>query len=125
MSNLENAQRLQQWIGEGKSMEALNEFYHENVQVYEMPTGECRNGREEQRKAVQEWFGMVKERHDGGCNSVMADEANNVTCAESWVEVTTQDGNRMKMEEVAVQKWQDGKIIEEKFYYNMPAPPQS
>ena len=125
MSNLENAQRLQQWIGEGKSLEALDEFYADNVQVYEMPTGEHRNGKEAQRKAIQEWFGMVKEMHGGGCNSVTADEANNVTCAESWMDITTQDGNRMKMQEVAVQKWQDGKIVEEKFYYHMPAPPQS
>ena len=43
-----------------------------------------------------------------------------VTIVESWMEATFKDGNRMKMEEVAVQKWQGDQIIHERFYYNMP-----
>jgi hypothetical protein len=35
-----------------------------------------------------------------------------------FIEVTV-DGKRFKREEVAVQKWQDGLIIYEKFYYSM------
>ena len=40
---------------------------------------------------------------------------------EAWMELTFQDGNRMKMEQIARQKWQDGRIVEERFYYN-PGP---
>jgi hypothetical protein len=29
------------------------------------------------------------------------------------------DGKRSTMEEVAVQKWEDGQIIHERFYYNI------
>jgi ketosteroid isomerase-like protein len=38
---------------------------------------------------------------------------------ESWMDVTMKDGKRSTMEEVAVQKWEDGQIIHERFYYNI------
>jgi len=34
--------------------------------------------------------------------------------------VTFKDGNRVKMEQVARQKWVGNKIVEERFYYNPP-----
>ena len=70
MSCLENARQLQQMMGQGQSMEAFEKFYHEDVTVTEVPTGEVRQGKEAQRKAIQQWFGMVKEFYDGGCDSV-------------------------------------------------------
>lgn len=120
MSVLENAQKMQAMIGEGKVMEAFEQYYDDQVQVYEMPTGEHRNGKEAQRNAIQEWFGMVKEAHGGGVDSITANEETGVACVEGWTDFTAQDGNRVKMQEVAVQQWKDGKIVQEKFYYNMP-----
>ena len=120
MSYKENAQQLQQMMGEGQMMEAFEKFYHDDVTVTEVATGEVRNGKAAQRKAIEDWQGMVKEIHGGGCDSICSDEENGVTAVESWVDLSFQDGNRMKMSEVAVQKWQDGQIIDEKFYYNMP-----
>lgn len=120
MSCLENARKLQQMLGEGQGMEAFEKFYHDDVTVTEVATGEIRKGKDAQRKAIQQWYGMVKELHGGGCHSVCSDEANQVSTAEGWMDVSFQDGNRVKMSEVAVQKWQDGQIIDEKFYYHMP-----
>ena len=41
--------------------------------------------------------------------------------ASEWeMDVTYKGAPRMKMCQVAVQKWQDGKIINERFYYSMP-----
>jgi len=120
MSYKENAQQLQQMMGQGQMMEAFEKFYHDDVTVTEVATGEVRKGKDAQRKAIKDWEGMVKEIHGGGCDSICSDEENGVTTVESWVDLTFQDGNRMKMAEVAVQKWEDGQIIDEKFYYNMP-----
>ena len=120
MSVLENAQKLQEMCGQGQMDDAFEKFYHNDVKVIEAPTGEVREGKDAQRAAIAQWKNMVKEIHGGGINSICADEANNTSTAETWVDVTFQDGNRMKMEEVAVQKWQDGQIIEEKFYYHLP-----
>jgi ketosteroid isomerase-like protein len=120
MSCLENARQLQQMMGQGQTMEAFEKFYHEDVTVTEVATGEVRKGKEAQRQAIQQWFGMVKEFYDGGVHSICSDEENQITTAESWMDVEFQDGNRVKMSEVAVQRCQDGQIIDEKFYYHMP-----
>ena len=119
MSYLQKAQELQAMIGQGQSMEALDKFYHDNVVVIDGGMA-ARNGKEEQRAAIAEWFKMVKEVHAGGVGAITSDEDNGVTTAETWMEVTFQDGNRTKMEEVAVQKWEGDKIIHERFYYTMP-----
>lgn len=123
MSILVHAQKLQNMMAEGKTMEAFEELYHDDVQVFEIPTGEHRNGKDAQRKAIEGWFAAVKEVNGGGVNSITANEETAMSSVETWMDVTMQDGSRMKMEEVAIQKWEDGKIIEEKFYYHMPAQP--
>lgn len=120
MSLLQNAKQVQEMIVNGQGIKALEKYYHNDIQVYEMPTGEHRNGIEEQRKAMNDWSDSTKEFHGSGYGAVTADEENNTTCAELWMDVTFKDGNRMKMEEVAVQKWKGDKIIEEKFYYSLP-----
>lgn len=107
-------------MAEGNVWEAFDKYYHEDVTVIEMPNGETRQGKEAQRRAIEQWFDMVKEVHDDGVASVCANEDDGVSTAETWTEVSFKDGNRMKMSEVAVQKWKDGQIIEEKFYYHMP-----
>lgn len=118
MTNLERAQDLAALSGQGQTMEAFEKYYHENCVIKEMPSGEVREGKEAQRKAIQEWFGSVEELHGGGVGAITG--AGDHTCTESWYDLTVKGGGRMKMEEVAVQRWQDGQIIEEKFYYHMP-----
>ncbi len=121
MSCIENARELQQMLGQGQSLEAFEKFYHDDVTVTEVASGEVRKGKDAQRQAIQQWFGMVKEFHGGGCDSICSDEEHNVSTAETWMDIEFQGGNRVKMSEVAVQKWQDGQIIDEKFYYHMPS----
>ncbi|HEY9176883.1 MAG TPA: nuclear transport factor 2 family protein [Flavipsychrobacter sp.] len=120
MSLIDNARRVQELMVQGQGLKALEEMYHKDIQVYEMATGEHRTGREEQKRAMQDWYNNLHEVHDSGYGAVTSDEENSVTCAELWMDVTFKDGKRQRLEEVAVQKWKDGKIIEEKFYYNLP-----
>ena len=121
MSCLANAKKLQQMMAEGQTMEAFEKFYADDVVIVEKPTGEVRNGKDAQRKAIQEWFGSVKEMHGGGVGAITSNEDDQVSCTESWFDITFQDGNRVKMEEVAVQEWKNGQIIKESFYYSMPS----
>ncbi len=118
MSLLEKAQQLCQMMGEGKMLDAFEELYHEDVVVVEA-NGDTRNGKDAQRKAIHDWMGSIKENHGGGVGAITSNEEAGTTSIESWVDVTMEHG-RMKMEEVAVQKWQDGQIIHERFYYNIP-----
>ena len=62
----------------------------------------------------------VKEIHGGGIEGITSNEDDGITMVESWMDLSFQDGSRMKMEQVAVQKWQAGQIVKERFYYNIP-----
>ena len=119
MSYQEKAANLYQMMDEGLMMDAFEKYYHQDVEVVEA-TGEVRKGKDAQRQALIEWSGALKEMHGGGVGSIAANEADGVTTVESWMDCTFADGNRVKMEEVAVQRWKGDKIVHERFYYNMP-----
>ena len=120
MTYLERAKDFQAMQAQGQTMEAFEKYYAENCTVIEMPTGERREGKDAQRKAIQEWFGNVEEMHGGGVKAITSNEEECTTCIENWFDVTFKQGGRMKMEEVGVQKWEGDQIVEERFYYNMP-----
>jgi ketosteroid isomerase-like protein len=120
MSILENAKELYQMLAEGKTMEALDKFYHQDVKVTEVPTNEVRVGLENQRKACQEFMNMVEIEHEHKAVSITANEETGTTMIEAFMDMTYKGMGRIQENEVAVQHWKDGKIIEEKFYYHRP-----
>lgn len=122
MSYLEKAKDFQAMQSQGQTMEAFEKYYADNCKIIEMPSGEVRNGKDAQREAIKGWFESVEEFHGGGASNITANEEDGTTCCEVWFDITMKGAGRMKMEEVAVQKWQGDQIVEEKFYYN--APPQ-
>ena len=125
MNCKERATDLYVMMDQGKIFEALDKYYADDCQIIEMPTGEVRNGKEAQRKAIVGWFEMVKENHDSTTGFITSDEDKGVSMVQSSSDMTFHQGGRMKMEEVAVQTWnQEGKIIKEEFYYQMGPPPQ-
>ena len=125
MSCKDNARDLYDMIGRGQMMEAFEKYYSDNVVVYE-PTGETRKGKDAQRNALNDWNSAVEESHGGGYGAITSDEDSNTSMVESWSDVSFKGGGRMTMKEVAVQKWQDGQIVEERFYYDTKGmePPQ-
>lgn len=103
----------------GKLLDAFEKYYHRDVTMVEA-SGEVRKGKEANRKFQQDFLGMIKDVNASGVNAITSDEKQGITMVEAWMDVTMKDGNRNKMEEVAVQKWEGDKIIYERFYYNMP-----
>jgi len=122
MTYKEKAEDLYAMLGQGKGMEAFEKHYHNDVVAIE-GDGKKREGKQVNREALQGWYSMVKEHHGGGFHAITANEEDAVTMVESWVDVTFKDGNRMKLEEVCVQRWKDGQIIHERFYYDVPPAP--
>lgn len=120
MSYLQKAKDLQALVAEGKSFEALDKYYADHVTLMEAD-GTSRQGKEAQRKAIQEWYDDMQEMHGSGIGAITADEENAVTTAETWVDFTNKQGHRIQMEEVAVQKWEGDHIVHERFYYFVPA----
>lgn len=119
MSNLKNASDLYAMIGQGQVLEAFEKYYHEDIVMIEA-TGEVRKGKDTNREHEKQWLSSVKEMHGGGVTGITSNEDEGITMVENWMEASYQDGNRVKMEQVSVQKWQDDQIIRERFYYNMP-----
>ena len=121
MSCYLQAQKLCQMIGEGKLKEAIDELYADDVIVIEA-TGESFQGKDTQQKRLVEWQSGLDAFHGGGVHAITANEDEQVTMVESWVDVTFKGApGPTKFEEVAVQHWKDDKIVRERFYYNAPS----
>lgn len=106
---------LLDFIASGRIMEAMNEFYGEEVTMEEPAYGAT--------------VGLPAnlEREQAFVDSVATFktfEAKNVTTsadASSYENVmawTTTEGQDVRIEQVAVQEWKNGKIVRERFYYN-------
>ncbi len=118
MSYLDKVTNMYNMLGEGKMMDAFEKYYAENVVMIEA-NGETREGKDKNREFELQFLGSIKEMHGGGVYSITSNEDTGVTMVESWMDTTFKDGNRMKMEEVAVQQWKGDQIVRERFYYNM------
>lgn len=119
MTHLERAQDLYRAIDEGRMMEALETYYHEDVVVVEAD-GTTRRGKSAQREAIDAWMQDVDEIHSGETEFVTSNEDEAVTMVQSTADVTMR-GRRQTLQEVAVQEWEDGRIVRERFFYYVPA----
>ncbi len=116
----ERAADIYTMMSQGQMLGAFDKYYHDDVVVQEA-TGEVREGKAVNRTFEEQWLASIQEFHGGGAKAITSNEEEKVTMVEAWVDVTFKDGNRVKMEEVAVQHWDDdGLIVRERFYYNAP-----
>lgn len=103
------------YIREGRIPDAINEFYAEDTAMQENgqpPTvGRKANLEREKQflKTVKEW-----KRFDVTAKGVGDD----VTFYETVMDWITTDGTPVHVEQVVVSKWQDGRIIHERYYHN-------
>ncbi|MES2874513.1 MAG: nuclear transport factor 2 family protein [Daejeonella sp.] len=117
MNLKEKIEDLNQMILTGKQMDAFEKYYHEDVVMQEnnqSPTVGKSANRERENQSVQ----MVEAFHGAEIKAVAVGP--DVTMVEWMFDMTYKGGHRAKMEQVAVQKWKDGQIIHERFYYNSP-----
>jgi ketosteroid isomerase-like protein len=115
---LEKIKDVYDMMAKGQLPDAFEKYYDKDVVMVEA-TGETRTGKDANRKFQQDFMGTIKEFHGMGMVSVTSNEGEKTSMIESCMDVTMADGNRSKMEEVAVvQKWSDGQIVHERFYYN-------
>jgi ketosteroid isomerase-like protein len=99
----------------GKIMDAFEKYYADDV-VMQENAEEPRVGKAANRKAEEEFMSSV-EAFNGG--SVKASAVNGDVSFSEWeMDITFKGGKRVKMEQVAVRKWKNGKIVNERFFYN-------
>lgn len=105
---------LNQHILSGNALEAFEKYYHEDIAMQEnneKPT----KGKEANRKREQEFFGAITEFHGAEVKNIAI--GSDVSMVEWFMDFTHKDWGRVAKTQVSVQKWKDGKIINEKFYY--------
>lgn len=117
MSNLHNLKNLHlNYVNAGKLLEGFETYYAENVVMQELGE-EPRIGKDANRTVEINFIESIKEVHGGGILSFAEDAENNKTMVESWMDLTFASGFRTKMQQVAVQTWENGLIVNEIFYH--------
>jgi len=117
MTNLEKAKDLQQnFVFAGKMLDGFEKYYAENLVMQEVGE-EPRVSKAVNRTHEINFSESIKEFHGGAIVSIGADDANNKTFVESWMEVTFKNDYKVKMQQVAAQTWENGLIVNEIFYH--------
>jgi predicted DNA-binding protein YlxM (UPF0122 family) len=116
MTYKQKSQALHDMIFSGQLMEGFEKFYHQDVIMQEIGE-EKRIGKDANRTYEENFLKMLKEVHNAGIIAMASDEENGIVMIENFMDVTFQDGNRINMQQVSVQKWDGDFIIEETFYH--------
>lgn len=116
MSYLQKATDLYEMINGGKLMDAFEKYYSENI-VMQENSEDPRKGKEANREYEKNFLGSIEEFHGAGVNNITSNEDEKVTMVQSWMDVTFKGDQRVKMEQVAVQKWEGDQIVHERFYH--------
>ena len=118
MSTVNLHQRLQELltsIEQGKIMEAMKEFYDTDTVMQDNanpPTNGLAANIEREKQflsGVKEWKGFHVSASGVG---------DNVTFYECVMEFIATSGQPVRLEQVSVAKWQNGKIVHERYYYD-------
>lgn len=111
---------LNTMIQQGRIMDAMNEFYADDVVMSENDA-EATVGLEANLVREQD-FVHNTQWHGVELMDVVVDD--DTAMVRWWVDFTNASyGQRLSFTQVAFQKWRDGKIVEERFYYS-PTPVQ-
>jgi hypothetical protein len=116
MSDLRtNVDQLNQMILEGKILDAFDKFYAEEV-VMQDNNYPAREGKALNRQYEEAFVGGLTEfRGAKVVNTMISDD---LAVTEWWFDYTHKDYGVRNYTQLAVQRWKNGQIVEEKFYYN-------
>lgn len=115
MTLKEKTEDIYNMRGQGQLLEAFDKYYADNVVMTE-PRGTY-EGKVACRAHEVEFLDMVQEFHGMEVKAIASDEETGVVFHETNMDVTFKDGNRVMMEQVGVQRWENGQIVHERFYY--------
>lgn len=119
MNTQDVANKWAQMCREGKNMECIEELYADNVVSKEMPgyPEEVVSGKQNVWDKSKAWLDNVEEFHGGNISDPVI--AGNHFTSKMEFDVTFKDRGRQQMEEVCVFEVNDGKIVNEQFFYTM------
>ncbi len=117
MQNLEQRIRdLHDYLLQGRIMDAMKEFYADDVVMTEPAYGDT-VGLAANLEREQKFVDSVKEFRKFEVPALAVGE--DVTIYENVMDWVDTEGQEIHVEQVVVARWKDGKIVHERFYYNM------
>jgi len=114
MNLKEKIEDLNQMILQGKIIDAFEKYYHKDVVMQEnnqAPTVGKDSNREREIQAME----MIEAYHSAEVKATAIGD--NVTMTEWEMDLTYKGAPRSIMYQVSVQRWKEGPIIHERFYY--------
>ncbi len=109
-------QDFRRLLEEGKPLEAIERYYAPHVSVFENREL-ARAGRDRCIQHEKTMLARVASPPVFRVRHTAIDEKDDVAFLEYVIRFTAEDGRPMRIEEVAVQIWENGAIVEERFYY--------
>jgi hypothetical protein len=111
----ESVKRLISMVEQGRFLDAIQEYYAEDASMQEN-NDPPRVGLPALLEREKQFLDSIQEMHVHRADSFLVDGDR---AAINWVfEITDGEGKRRRLDEVAYQVWQKGKIILERFYYD-------
>ncbi len=120
--NKARVNELVDWIQQGRIMDAMREFYADDVSMQDNsnpPTLGLTSNLEREQAFVE----SVAEIHENRAAEMVIDGDHAVI---HWLlEFTNIQGQRLRLDQLALQKWKGDKIVSERFVYDSAAVIQS
>lgn len=107
---------LQDYINNGKILEAMSEFYADGL-VMQENSEEPTKGLEANIEREKQFLSVVKEWEWTKWTAVAVNEAEGVSILEYSFQFIDTEDKAVTYEQATVQRWADGKIVSERFYH--------
>jgi ketosteroid isomerase-like protein len=114
MNIAELDQKLNQAILTGRALEAFDELYAGEV-VMQENSNEPFRGKAFNRQREVDFFASIAELHE--IKLAASAVSGNVSFGEWILDVTFKTGQRYRLEQVSVRRWENGQVVHERFYY--------
>ncbi|MGL5836464.1 MAG: SnoaL-like domain-containing protein [Waterburya sp.] len=109
-----NFEDIKNLVLQGKAMDAFEKYYGDDV-VMQENENPVTVGKEANRNRELDFFAKVTEFRTAQVKTVAYGE--DVIISEWFVDYTHSEWGKVTHDQVSVQRWKDGKVIHERFYY--------
>ena len=113
----EDVKEINDMILQGKVMEAFEKFYAEDV-VMQENSEEPRVGKDVNREFEKKFMENIEEFHGAEVKAVAFSDDGEIAMIQWDMDITFKGSKRNNSSQVTVQKWKDGKIINERFFHS-------
>lgn len=111
----EQEKALNQLILDGRILDAVDQFYAEDV-VMQENNAPGTAGKAANRAREVQFLESIETFHGA---QLLGSAAHGDRSYSEWVlDITFKGGVRVRMEQVAARRWRNGEVVHERFYYN-------